>query len=152
MYVTIAPTTTSCVLIPCTTLFRSYRKLKIWVPGATDATRTVKLRYRVSNGLRFFDEHDELYWNVTGDEWEVPIESASARVRLPDGASGVRATAFRGTFGSTEQSDVSTDPGGVHVRTTRGLGMREGLTLVVGWNPGLVHRPTAVEKEREIVV
>jgi hypothetical protein len=31
---------------------RHYRKLKIWIPGAVDATRTVKLRYRVSNGLR----------------------------------------------------------------------------------------------------
>lgn len=130
---------------------RHYRKLKIWVPAATDATRTVKLRYRVANGLRFFDEHDELYWNVTGDEWEVPIESASAHVRLPGGASGVRATAFRGTYGSTEQSDVSTEPDGVHVRTTRALGMREGLTIVVGWNPGVVHRPTAVEKTTEAV-
>lgn len=125
---------------------RHYRKLKIWVPGATDATRTVTLRYRVANGLRFFDEHDELYWNVTGDEWDVPIESASAHVRLPDGASGVRATAFRGSYGSTEQSDVSTGPDGVSVRTTRGLGMREGLTIVVGWNPGVVHRPTSIEK------
>jgi hypothetical protein len=130
---------------------RHYRKLKIWVPGAVDATRTVKLRYRVSNGLRFFDEHDELYWNVTGDEWEVPIESAIAVVRLPAGASGVRATAFRGTYGSTEQSNVFVESDGVHVQTSRGLGMREGLTLVVGWNPGLVHRPTAVEKGAQAV-
>jgi uncharacterized membrane protein len=130
---------------------RHYRKLKIWVPGAVDATRTVKLQYRVSNALRFFDEHDELYWNVTGDEWEVPIESVSAVVRLPAGASGVRATAFRGAYGSTEQSDVSVESDGVHVQTSRGLGMREGLTLVVGWNPGLVHRPTAVEKGAEAV-
>jgi Predicted membrane protein (DUF2207) C-terminal domain/Predicted membrane protein (DUF2207) N-terminal domain len=125
---------------------RHYRKLKIWVPGAVDTTRTVKLQYRVSNALRFFDEHDELYWNVTGDEWEVPIESVSAIVRLPAGASGVRATAFRGAYGSTERSDVSVESDGVHVQTSRGLGMREGLTLVVGWNPGLVHRPTTVEK------
>jgi uncharacterized membrane protein len=130
---------------------RHYRKLKIWVPGATDATRTVKLSYRVSNGLRFFDEHDELYWNVTGDEWEVPIETASARVRLPAGVSGVRATAFRGAFGSTEQSDVAVEPDGVQVQTSNGLGMREGLTLVVGWNPGVVHRPTAVEKGAQVV-
>jgi uncharacterized membrane protein len=129
---------------------RHYRKLKIWVPGAVDTTRTVKLRYRVSNGLRFFDEHDELYWNVTGDEWEVPIESASALVRLPPGVSGVRATAFRGTYGSTEQADVSVDDG-VRVQTARGLGMREGLTLVVGWNPGVVHRPSAVEKSAQVV-
>ena len=130
---------------------RHYRKLKIWVPGAVDATRIVKLRYRVSNALRFFDEHDELYWNVTGDEWEVPIESVSAIVRLPAGATGVRATAFRGAYGSTERSDVSVESDGVHVQTSRGLGMREGLTLVVGWNPGVVHRPTTVEKGAEAV-
>ena len=126
---------------------RHYRKLKIWVPGAVDTTRTVKLRYRVSNGLRFFDEHDELYWNVTGDEWEVPIESASAQVRLPAGVSGVRATAFRGAYGSTEQSSVTVVSDGVDVQTNRGLGMREGLTLVVGWNPGVVHRPNADREE-----
>ena len=130
---------------------RHYRKLRIWVPGAADATRTVKLRYRVQNGLRFFDEHDELYWNVTGDEWEVPIESASAHVQLPEAASGMRATAFRGGYGSTEQSDVSTGPDGIRVQTSRGLGMREGLTLVVGWNPGVVHRPTAVDKTADVV-
>jgi uncharacterized membrane protein len=130
---------------------RHYRKLKIWVPGAMDATRTVKLRYRVSNGLRFFEEHDELYWNVTGDEWDVPIESASADVRLPEGVSGVRATAFRGAYGSTEQSVVSIGPESVKVETTRGLGFREGLTLVVGWNPGVVHRPTAVERSASLV-
>ena len=59
---------------------RHYLKLKIWVPGATNATRTVAIRYRVRNGLKFLDEHDELYWNVTGDEWRAPIPSASAHI------------------------------------------------------------------------
>ncbi|HSC29030.1 MAG TPA: DUF2207 domain-containing protein [Vicinamibacterales bacterium] len=130
---------------------RHYRKLKIWVPGARDATRIVKLRYRVPNGLKFFEEHDELYWNVTGDEWEVPIESASARVRLPEGVVGVRATAFRGAYGSTQQAEVTIDPAEVHVAAIRGLGFREGLTVVVGWNPGVVHRPTAIEKTTNLV-
>jgi uncharacterized membrane protein len=130
---------------------RHYRKLKIWIPGAADTTRTVKLRYRVANGLRFFEEHDELYWNVTGDEWEVPIESASAHIRLPEGVSGVRATSFRGAYGSTEQSAVSIDSSGVRVEATGGLGFREGLTAVVGWNPGIVHRPTAVERTTNVV-
>ena len=130
---------------------RHYRKLKIWVPGATDTVRTVKLRYRVSNGLRFFEEHDELYWNVTGDEWEVPIEAASAHVRLPETVTGVRATAFRGAHGSTQQATVSIDPDGVRVVTTDGLAFREGLTVVVGWNPGIVHRPTAAERTASAV-
>ena len=123
-----------------------HRKVKIWVPGAQDATRTVRLRYRVSNGLRFFDDHDELYWNVTGDEWEMPIESASAIVRLPGEVTGVRATAFRGVYGSTEQNAAGIHDSQVRVATDRGLGFREGLTVVVGWDPGVVRRPTAVER------
>jgi uncharacterized membrane protein len=130
---------------------RHYRKLKIWVPGAVDATRTVKLRYRVNNGLRFFDEHDELYWNVTGDEWDVPIEAAAATIRLPDGVAAVRATAFRGAYGSTEQASATIDGTAVIVRAEGGLSFREGLTAVVGWNPGVVHRPTAAERTTEVL-
>jgi uncharacterized membrane protein len=99
----------------------------------------------VSNGLRFFETHDELYWNVTGDEWEAPIESASAIVRLPDGVTGVRATAFQGAYGSTEQASTTIESGSVRVEISQ-LGFREGLTAVVGWDPGIVHRPTAVER------
>ena len=56
----------------------AYVKYKIWIPGAQDAERTVVLHYRATNGLRFFDEHDELYWNVTGDQWDVPLNAATA--------------------------------------------------------------------------
>jgi uncharacterized membrane protein len=124
---------------------RHYRKIKIWVPGAQDATRTIRLRYRVANGLRFFEEHDELYWNITGDEWDVPIRRATATITLPSGVSGLRATAFRGTYGSTTRNDVTIDGNVVHI-ATEGLAFHEGLTAVVGWNPGVVHRPTAAEQ------
>jgi uncharacterized membrane protein len=125
---------------------RHYRKFKIWVPNARDATRTVVLRYRVKNGLKFFEEHDELYWNVTGDEWQNTIEAASARIVLPAGAEGVRALAFTGAYGSREQeADVEVQGSEVHLRMRRALGFREGLTAVVGWNKGLVEEPGALE-------
>ena len=121
---------------------RHYLKLKIWVPGATNATRTVAIRYRVRNGLKFLVEHDELYWNVTGDEWRAPIHSASAHIELPAGVTGLRATAFTGVYGSRGQ-ETSLDVGerDVTVRTTRRLNFREGLTVAVAWDPGFVHRP-----------
>jgi len=25
----------------------------------------------VSDALKFFEDHDEFYWNITGDEWDV---------------------------------------------------------------------------------
>src|SRR5215472_16689129 len=46
-----------------------YLKLKIYVPGAVDTTRTVNLEYSIDNATRFFDDHDEFYWNVTGNDW-----------------------------------------------------------------------------------
>ena len=126
---------------------RHYRKLKIWVPDAVNATRTVVLRYRVTNGLKFFDEHDELYWNVTGDEWEVPIEAVEANVILPSGAQHVRAVAFTGGYGSREQAaDIRTSAASVTVVSTRGLGFKEGLTVAIAWDPGVVTRPTTVDR------
>ena len=126
---------------------RHYRKFKIWIPGAQDATHTVLIRYRVRNGLRFFDEHDELYWNVTGDEGSVPIETASARVQLPTDVSSLRGVAFTGPFGSSEQAtEVQIRGQTVTVQALRALNIREGLTLAVIWDPGKIHRPGSLEK------
>jgi hypothetical protein len=41
---------------------------------------TYVIEYEVKNQIRYFDDHDELYWNVTGSYWLFPIEAASARV------------------------------------------------------------------------
>jgi hypothetical protein len=73
---------------------RHYKRLRIRVPDAEDATRSVVIRYRVPNALRFWDDYDELYWNVTGDEWEIPIQAASAMVLLPQGARNARTASW----------------------------------------------------------
>lgn len=126
---------------------RQYRILRVWVPGAADATKTLVLKYRIRNGLRFFADHDELYWNVTGDEWGVPIERASARIILPATVSGVKALAFTGPYGSRDR-DAEVEIGGpiVTMRARRPLGFREGLTAVVGWDKGFVKEPDVLDK------
>jgi hypothetical protein len=125
------------------------RELRIWVPDARDAVRTVVLRYRVRNALRFFGQHDELYWNVTGTEWEIPIEAAYATILLPAGVQGVEAGAYTGATGSTERAarlDVEGER--VRVMSTRPFSPGEGLTVAVRWAPGVVARPTAFERAR----
>jgi len=131
---------------------RHYVKLRMWIPGAEDATRTAVLHYRATNALRFFDEHDELYWNVTGDEWDVPIEAATARIELPPEATGVRAIAFNGVYGSTAQ-DASVEVEGTAVRIAmpHALAFHEGLTAVVGWDKGVVAEPSAAARTAGVV-
>jgi uncharacterized membrane protein len=131
---------------------RHYIKFKIWVPGAADATRTVVLRYRATNGLRFFEDHDELYWNVTGDEWDVGLGAATARIDLPSGAQGIRAIAFNGAYGSTAQeAKVETRGTTVTVTMPHALSFHEGLTAVVGWNKGLVAEPPVTARAQQLV-
>jgi uncharacterized membrane protein YgcG len=124
-----------------------YTQFQIWVPNAVDAVRTVVLRYRVLDAIAFFDDHDELYWNVTGDEWDNSIESASAHIVLPEGVSGLHAIAYTGVFGSRSQdAQVTVNGDEVEIQTNHPLGFHEGLTAVVGFDKGFVSPPTAATR------
>jgi uncharacterized membrane protein YgcG len=126
---------------------RHYRKLKIYIPEADDSTKTIVIEYTVSDAMRFFDDHDELYWNVTGDEWDVPIQAASARIVLPVGTTNIRANAFTGAYRSRERNaDVEIAGNGAEIRTRDPLGFHEGLTIAVAFDKGFVHEPTAGQK------
>jgi hypothetical protein len=117
--------------------------LKIYVPGAQDSTHTVLLHYRVKNGLRYFEDHDELYWNVTGIDWTVPLGNASAHVVLPASVTGLRAAEYTGAYGSRAQdAQVEILGSNVDVRTTRPLAYREGLTIAIAWDKGFVSEPS----------
>lgn len=142
------------------------RRVRAWVPGAEDATRTVVIRYRVENVLRFFEEEcepgplpvlpsvggecrphrlDELYWNVTGNAWEFPIERARARIVLPEGVTPTQVAAYTGRTGSTaSDAEVRAEGNVVTVRALNALRPGEGLTVGVGWPPGAVERPSAL--------
>ena len=126
---------------------RHYRKLKIYIPGAQDTTKTIVIEYSVSDALRFFEDHDEFYWNVTGDEWDVPIASATANITLPVGATGIRTNVFTGAYQSTgKQAEAQVVGNGVEVHTTSPLGYHEGLTVAVAFDKGIVHEPTKAEQ------
>jgi uncharacterized membrane protein YgcG len=122
---------------------RQYLKLKIYIPNPDNSTRTISIEYTVSDALRFFDDHDEFYWNVTGDEWPIPIEEASASIVLPGGASGVRANAFTGAYrANTHNANAEVNGNGVDVRIHSPLGIHEGLTVAVAFDKGLVREPS----------
>ncbi|MGB8011920.1 MAG: DUF2207 domain-containing protein [Terriglobales bacterium] len=130
----------------------AYRDLKIYIPNAVDATRVVNIDYSVRNGIRFFDSNSdnyaEFYWNVTGNDWPVPIDHASAFVTLPENATGgLRAQAFTGTYGSKE-SEASAEVRGADAvfETTRPLPMRGGVTIDIYIPQGVLKPPSSLTK------
>ena len=111
---------------------------------------TYTYRYRAGRMLGFFDSHDELYWNVTGNGWAFPIDHASATVAFDfDLGSGEIAvngyTGPQGYDGSDYQAK-SRRGASAHFETTRPLPAGSGLTIVVTWPKGFVSEPTAIDK------
>ena len=95
------------------------------------------ISYTINDGLNPFTDHDELYWNVTGNDWAVPIESASAAVTVP-GPGIERVGCFEGPTGSTFPCSSSNDETSGSFQATTPLQPGSGLTVVVGLQKGLV--------------
>ncbi|MGH9547709.1 MAG: DUF2207 domain-containing protein [Terriglobales bacterium] len=70
---------------------------------------TYELEYTATRKIRFFADHDELYWNVTGSGWLFPIAHAFAAVTLPSGipAASIHYQAYTGPQGSRGQHFTS---------------------------------------------
>jgi hypothetical protein len=128
--------------------FGRYRRLRIGDPDVTvTGLQTYRITYTVERGVvRFFPDHDECYWNLTGNEWAVPMRRVRAEILLPAPAADVRAMAYVGGYGSTQRLEA------VEVQSTRVIlepsqvfGPYEGLTAVVAWEKGLVRPPSSTQ-------
>ncbi|MGB5750273.1 MAG: DUF2207 domain-containing protein [Desulfobacterales bacterium] len=111
-------------------------------------TYTYTITYRTDRQLGYFEDFDELYWNVTGNGWSFAIDRASAVVNLPPGAEMIKTAGYTGPFGSKGQDFISDfdEEGNVTFSTTRMLKPREGLTIAVAWPKGFVAEPGTQEK------
>ena len=131
-------------------------RIRIGDPDRTvTGLQTYVIRYTLSGGLGFFDDHDELYWQVTGTGWPVPIERAAATVRLPPDAAAARsgsepwaATCFAGWAESTDSERCMAEVvmPGMYRFTSGRLEPGEGLTLVAGFPKGVIAPPGAAER------
>ncbi|SHO65311.1 Predicted membrane protein [Pseudoxanthobacter soli DSM 19599] len=120
----------------------------------SDGTHIYQVTYRLGNEIAFYPDYDEIYLNVTGNGWTLPIEMARATVSPPPGAPVKSVDAYTGAYG---------DKGGA-VRTTRNaegdpvftttapLQPGEGLTVAVAWPKGFVPEPTGLEQAMDAMM
>ncbi len=122
-------------------------KLKI---GQTDKTvtglKTYVISYNLQRAINYFNDHDELYWNVTGNGWSVPIKHASAEIILPHTSDKITHHCYAGNPNSRHScaEEVSLKQRVVFGQSNLGPG--QGLTIVVGWPKGWVNEPTWWQK------
>ena len=100
-----------------------------------------ELTYRTDRQMGFFADHDELYWNATGNGWGFPIDRASARILLPEAVprADITMEAYTGAQGASGgHYTARLDNGTPFFETTRGLEPHTGLTIVAMWPKGFI--------------
>ena len=107
-----------------------------------------ELRYRVERQLLHHATTDELYWNVTGNQWVFPILQASVEVKLPPGARIGQLAAYTGAHGEQGKAFEVVEQRDDYLRlvTTQALPAYNGLTVAVDWPAGLIARPGAGQR------
>ncbi len=114
---------------------------------------TYTIIYEIRNHFSRFDGWDELYWNVTGNGWDFPMDSASFRLFLP-GAEGKPADGpfrsvefYTGYAGELAQNAESS---GNSVYTTSPLRRHQGLTVVYTWDRSILALAPEPEEYRKL--
>jgi len=110
---------------------------------------TYIITYKTDRQMRYFDTHDEVYWNATGNFWDFPIKKVLAQIALPEGAHATDWDVFTGRVGSKAKDATIGKIAGKRVikyRTTRTLRPGEGMTVLAKVPKGFIDPPSDEQK------
>ncbi|MGN6488515.1 MAG: DUF2207 domain-containing protein [Devosia sp.] len=126
-----------------------FRRIRIGDPDVflSRGPHTYTIRYSMTRMGRSFPDHDELFWNATGNYWDFPILASVTRVTLPPGAVIQNLVGHTGRPGSTEEavSITRVSDNQAIFRTTRRLGPGEGVSVAAAFQSGILARPQGVD-------
>ncbi len=116
-------------------------RVKIGDPKSTvpPGVHTYSIYYSTTGQIGFFEDHDELYWNVTGNGWIFPIENAVFSLSLPKGTPFNSVDVYTGVQGAKGR-DARVLPDRT-AKTTAPLAPGEGFTVAYTWPKGIVTPP-----------
>lgn len=101
---------------------------------------TFVIEWRSDHHVRSLKDYDELYLNVIGQQWTLPITHASATLYLPRSVSEIQSAGYYGSLGSKKAADVKViSPHEINFSVPVPLKPHEGLTIATGFTAGIIH-------------
>lgn len=99
------------------------------------------LSYTMDNAVIFGKDFNEVYWNVTGNNWAFPIDNASFRLNLPEGSEVINEgiSLYTGAYRS-KRSDAK-QSGHLFFKTTKQLYPGQGFTVAVPFKNDNIKQP-----------
>ena len=102
--------------------------------------------YESRGHVGFFDDYDEMYWNVMGSDCAFSIENISATIHPPGGTEAINWSCYTGSEGSVEKAcDCNGDKSAPFFKTSRALLPGEGFTVSASFPRDIITRPTESE-------
>ncbi len=95
-------------------------------PFEGEQQQTYVVKYRLAHVANGFPDHAELFWNVTGARFEIPVDSVKVTVHGP--AAVTDALCFQGPDRSADPCEARAGQPATYAAT--GLGPREQVTIV----------------------
>ena len=126
-------------------------RIKIGDPNVTFyGTRIYHVAYTATNAVAHLKDVDEIYWNVTGNDWVIPVIKVETSVHLPSGVTASQSACYYGSQGSKTRCDNPVSPLSAPQSeittsfTSPGvLDPGSGLTIAVGFSKGVIPAYTA---------
>lgn len=112
---------------------------------------TYVINYKLTYAVNYFDDHDELYLNITGNGWEVPIQNVETTINLPGTITDYRC--YTGALGETYTNctiEKNTDSNTLIVKAGP-FDVYEGLTVVVAMPKGTIADTTSQQRIQTIL-
>lgn len=139
--------------------FETYREsgnvvIKIGDPDKTFfGPKKYRISYSVKDAVKRQNGFDELYWDITGEGWQFPVESTQVRV-VSDHAEITETKCFTGPVGSTESNCmIEGDKRIVEFVTETVIGYGDNFTIAVklNQNNGLIF-PSSTQRMIEKII
>jgi uncharacterized membrane protein YgcG len=110
-------------------------RIRIGNPDETvQGRQTYVVRYHLAHVVNGFEDHSELYWNVTGQRVEIPTDTVRVTVRGP--AAVARTACFYGAQGSTDTCTSS--PGNRATFAAKDLAPNQQVSILASFPLGAV--------------
>ena len=100
--------------------------------------------YTYTGAINFLKDYDELYWNVTGNDWDFTIDKAQIEITFPENTKVLKEGISLYTGRSGEKNKNAKQISDFVFETTKPLSTREGFTVAIPFEKGVVQK-TAIQ-------
>ena len=139
--------------------YKESKRVKIGNPDVfVSGLQNYVIEYKVARVFNFFDDYDELYWNVTGNDWLTTIRQSKATINLPIGVNveELKFECYTGKSGSNAKcvssrlNFIAKDEADSIIFSDDSLKPGAGVTIVIGLPKGIIEKPSWFKSFLEI--